>query len=158
MLNQSYLPIYFVQVVPKIVWTLEHYVTEHTVQTYTRLKDGQTVTSSFGKLPRKAKATFELPIRRCVDVSGDIKAFHPGAVTRVSYSPRDTLGVLFCFVLLSRTAMVKSVRKADWLVDTTWYHVVSTNQSALRSDFTNHHGEISAPSWLSSWYHVVSIT
>ena len=26
--------------------------------------------------------------------------------------------------------------KTDWLVDTMWYHVVSTNQSALCIDFT----------------------
>ena len=31
--------------------------------------------------------------------------------------------------------VLKSMRKANWLVDTTWYHVVSTNQSALPIDF-----------------------
>ena len=48
------------------------------------ITDGQTVTNTVPKYPRKQKASFELPIRRCVDVSGDVKAFHPGAVTRVS--------------------------------------------------------------------------
>ena len=32
--------------------------------------------------------------------------------------------------------MVNSMCKADWLVDTTWYHVVSAIQSALCIDFT----------------------
>ena len=31
--------------------------------------------------------------------------------------------------------MVKPMPKAEWLADTTWYHVVSANQSALRADF-----------------------
>ena len=38
--------------------------------------------------------------------------------------------------IASRSAMVKPRRKADWLIDTTWCHVVSTNQSALRIGFT----------------------
>ena len=37
---------------------------------------------------------------------------------------------------LSRANMVTFMCKVDWLVDTTWYHVVSTNQSALRMAFT----------------------
>ena len=31
--------------------------------------------------------------------------------------------------------MVNLMRNADWLVDTTWYHVASTNQSALLIHF-----------------------
>ena len=36
----------------------------------------------------------------------------------------------------STTPLVKSMRKADWLVKTTWY-VLSTNQSAQHIDFTS---------------------
>ena len=77
------------RVVPRIIWSLECYVTERPVQTYTRLEDGHTITNNFGHRLQKQKVSFELPVRRCVDVSGDIKAYHPGAVTRVSMSLRS---------------------------------------------------------------------
>ena len=35
-----------------------------------------------------------------------------------------------------RTDVVKSMRPAGWSFDTTWYHMGSTNQSALNTDFT----------------------
>ena len=37
--------------------------------------------------------------------------------------------------VVPRASIAKSMHKADWLVDTKWYHVVSTNQSVLRIDF-----------------------
>ena len=40
------------------------------------------------------------------------------------------------FQFMLRIIIVALMCKADWLVDTMWYHVAATNQSVLRTDFT----------------------
>ena len=53
---------------------------------------------------------------------------------------------------ISRYPMVKGMCKADWFVDTRWYHVVSTNQSAL------HIGSFMvASSTIRKWCHLISV-
>ena len=53
-------------------------------------------------------------------------------------NPLSTSGLILVglFRVIPRCTVVKSKRKVDWLVDTTWSYMASTNQSACGSDFT----------------------
>ncbi len=97
------------KVAPKIIWTLECYMSDEPVQSYTRLEEGQAVTSTGNKArkPKKQRVSFELPVRRCIDISGEIKGFRPGIVTRVSNIYFDFLILILILVSVWSSPLCK---------------------------------------------------
>ena len=60
-----------------------------------------------------------------------VPRFHDNMVNGPMYGPDRTLTAHGYFGNTPRTTMMRSMRTSCWLVDATWYHVKSINQSVL---------------------------